>query len=224
MDCFKWSIPCESRLSRVARHMKWTSLCVRAIVPAIASELPKQAVSNWDSALLRREGGASSSGHVRVDEARGNSATQNIGIGSGIDHSHQVQHSFWKTVWALNVDGLSGSTHVLSHVVAKLIPSYFRACQEFLHFLCLNLNILGSCTGTNVDNSSELLVEQRHNGITHVFSPVNICLHDLFVSAPADTRVVDKCIQKLSVQVCFNLDHSFLNRFLITHIELDHLY
>jgi hypothetical protein len=57
-----------------------------------------------------------------------------------------------------------------------------------------------------------------------MFSPVHICLHDLFVSAPTDTRVVDKCIQKLSLQVCFNLDHSFLNRFLITHIELDHLY
>lgn len=199
--------------------MKWTSLRVRAIVPAIASELPKQAVSNRDSALLRRESGASPSGNVRVDEARGNSATQDIGIGSGIYYRHQVQYSFWKTVWTfLWPEWLCGSTHVLTHVFAKLIPSYFRACQEFLYFWCLYPNILGSCTGTNVNNSSELLVEQRQNGITHVFSPVNICLYDLFVSAPTDTCVVDKCIQKLTVQVCFNLDHSFLNRFLITHI------
>ena len=78
--------------------MKWTSLRVRAIVPAITSELAEQAVSNRESSLLRREGGASTSSHVRVDETWRYSATQDIGISSGKDYSHQVQHSFRKTI------------------------------------------------------------------------------------------------------------------------------
>ena len=122
------------------------------------------------------------------------------------------------------IDGKAGNNRLNQlNVPVKLLPCDILIKNEtFFYFLSTLHDILGSCLGSNVNDSTLFRIQKRQEGICHVLCPVYIS-SDTNILRLTSTRIVDKSIQLLISKFRFHALSSCSDRCLIANIDLEQL-